>query len=222
MCYHIKITSSLDILAEQLGLMKPKGNPDEFFSPQTEFNGFDFNWTPIVTNEDLDQLRLAKWGLLLPNAESFKDQLKGGLNILNTTVEKYDNKRSVCHRYKDNHALMFVDGFYEWQHVSGGNRKTPLKKNRFLMTMPRGEVFGLACIYNDWYFPEIKHTIKTVSILTRPANSLMSHIHNTKKRMPVILDHDLHKAWLIGDIEMKDILEMDDYFESLPLDAVRR
>ncbi len=59
-------------------------------------------------------------------------------------------------------------------------------------------------------------------MLTRPANTLMTHIHNSKKRMPVVLDNDNANNWLSGHLEINDFIEMDDYFESLPLDALKR
>lgn len=40
--------------------------------------------------------------------------------------------------------------------------------------------------------------------------------------MPVVLDNDNANNWLSGHLEINDFIEMDDYFESLPLDALKR
>jgi putative SOS response-associated peptidase YedK len=49
------------------------------------------------------------------------------------------------------------------------------------------EPFAFAGIYSHWKDADTDEEIKTYSILTTAANKLMSKIHNTKMRMPVIL-----------------------------------
>ncbi len=221
MCYHIKQTTALDILAEKMGLNEPKGNHQELFEPSSEINGFAFNWVPIRTNVDSKQMRLGKWWLMPSWEKEWSPKLR---NTLNTTVEKIEEQRSVCFKYQENHATLLVDGFYEWQHVASVNKKgkKEVDKRRHLIMTTSGAPFQLACLYSDWYYPDIGATIKTVSILTRPANSLMAHIHNTKKRMPVILDNEMADNWLNNHLEVPDFLDMDTYFEALPLHAVKR
>jgi len=221
MCYHIKQTTALDILAEKMGLNEQKGNHQDLFEPQSHTNGYTFSWVPIVTNEHPKQMRLGKWWLMPSWEKEWNPKVR---NTLNTRVEKIEESRSMCFKYQENHATMLVDGFYEWQHVSSINKKgkKEVEKERHMIIMPKGDPFHLACLFADWYYPEIGATIKTVSILTRPANSLMSHIHNTKKRMPVVLDKAMAHEWLEGHLEVNDFIEMDDYFEKLPLDALKR
>jgi putative SOS response-associated peptidase YedK len=42
--------------------------------------------------------------------------------------------------------------------------------------------------------PENGELVKTYAIVTQPANELMSEIHNTKQRMPLILNPDIEKC----------------------------
>ncbi len=221
MCYHIKQTTALDILAEKMGLNEPKGNYQDLFEPESHINGYSFSWVPILTNENPRQMKLGKWWLMPSWEKEWNTKLR---NTLNTRVEKIEEHRSICYKYQENHATLLVDGFYEWQHVASVNKKgkKEITKERHLIIMPKGDPFHLACLYADWFFPEIEATIKTVSVLTRPANTLMSHIHNSKKRMPVILDNENANNWLSGHLEVNDFIEMDVYFESLPLDALKR
>lgn len=221
MCYHIKQTTALDILAEKMGLNEPKGNHQELFEPQSHINGYSFSWVPIITNDHPKQMRLGKWWLMPSWEKEWNPKLR---NTLNTRVEKIEEARSMCFKYQENHACLLVDGFYEWQHVSSINKKgkKEINKERHLIIMPKGDPFHLACLYADWYYPEMGATIKTVSVLTRQANTLMSHIHNSKKRMPVVLDPTMAHEWLEGHLEVNDFIEMDDYFEKLPLDALKR
>ena len=202
-------------------LNEPKGNYQDLFEPQSHINGYAFSWVPIVTNENPNQMKLGKWWLMPSWEKEWSAKLR---NTLNTQVEKIEEHRSICYKYQENHATLLVDGFYEWQHVASVNKKgkKEITKKRHLIIMPKGDPFHLACLYADWFFPEIEATIKTVSVLTRPANTLMTHIHNSKKRMPVVLDNDNANNWLSGHLEINDFIEMDDYFESLPLDALKR
>ena len=221
MCYHIKQTTALDILAKKMGINEPKGNYQELFEPKLHINGFGFEWVPIRANDNPNQMRLAKWWLMPSWETEWTPKL---LNTLNTTIEKIEDTRSVCYKYQENHATLLVDGFYEWQHVStvDPKGKKGVDKQRHLIMKPNGEPFELACLFSDWFYPEIGADIKTVSILTRPANSLMAHIHNTKKRMPVILDSVMAQNWLNNHLEVTDFQDMADYFESLDLQAVKR
>ncbi len=52
----------------------------------------------------------------------------------------------------------------------------------------------------------------TCSIITTAANELMSEIHNTKKRMPVILNPEAEKAWLGGG----ELVMQNDYLKAVP------
>ncbi len=62
---------------------------------------------------------------------------------------------------------------------------------------PRADAtFSMAGLWNSWTNVETGELIDTFTIITQPANELMSQIHNTKKRMPAIVDKDLVKSWL--------------------------
>ena len=45
-------------------------------------------------------------------------------------------------------------------------------------------------------------------MLTTDANGLMERIHNSKKRMPVILPKELEGRWLDEGLEKEEVLEM--------------
>ena len=64
----------------------------------------------------------------------------------------------------------------------------------------------MAGLYDLWLDPTLGTIRKTFTILTCPANELMAEIHNTKKRMPVILETSQESLWLEGKIDLKDML----------------
>lgn len=223
MCYYVKETTPLDELAEQLSLNAPKGNHQMYFEPSLIINGFSHPWVPVELDLEPGQMKLAKWGLMIGANDSFKEQMANKMNTLNTTVEKHLIPGTVCNRYQNNHGVLMVDGFYEWQHrYTMQNGKRHVNKERHLITKKGGGCLRMACIHNQWYNPELKCEVSTISILTRKANALMEVIHNSKKRMPVILQGDEVSHWMSGDLEVSDLVEMGTYFEDLPLDANRR
>ena len=45
-------------------------------------------------------------------------------------------------------------------------------------------------------------------MITKEANELMAQVHNSKKRMPTILNEDLAYEWLFGKLDEKRITEI--------------
>ena len=50
------------------------------------------------------------------------------------------------------------------------------------------EIFSIAGLYDQWVETSTGEILDTFSIITTDANDLIAEIHNSKKRMPVILD----------------------------------
>lgn len=211
MCYSIKPKVKLQQLAEEYELNPIKGSPDNFYTPKDTISGFEFPFVPVVTGDDKLQLRLAKWWLMQPDQ---KAETRTTLNTLNTRCENITKEGSNCYTYQNNKALMFVEGFYEhhWNDEKGKS------KTKYLMSPIKESTLPLACIYSNWYYPEIKAEIKTVSILTRKANKALSEIHNKAKRMPVILDKVTASEWMTNKLNISNFLENDAYFEKLKID----
>lgn len=89
-------------------------------------------------------------------------------------------------------CIVPVLGFYEWQlRVSG--------KQPFYIQLNDQEVFGLAGLW-DRSRPEDGDSIYSCTVITMPANELMSEIHD-KQRMPAILRAEDHGTWLEGSNE---------------------
>ena len=209
MCYHVSMEERLSAAALKLGLIEPTQDNEKRFVPEGQISGFDFPWVPIVVDENSDQLDLGKWWLQQPWDESFNSKFTS----LNTTIENASSPNSNATRYKDNRCLIVVAGFYEWKWLDGKGKN----KEKHFIYHPEG-LMRMAGIYSEWHDSELGEDIKTVSILTRPANSFMAEIHNTKKRMPIILKKSAADNWLRKELNMEDFGdEMNDYFEALEL-----
>ena len=183
MCFHSKQSKDAQTLAHRY---KAKIENPELFSTG-DFNGFTQPYCAIITNDKQEIIQFAQWGLI-PDWAKDKSIQKSTLNArLETIHEKPSFKASQGKR-----CLIPADGFYEWQWLD----PTGKKKQKYLVHLPGEALFSFAGLWNSWTDKNTGETFHTYTILTTQANELMSKIHNTKKRMPVILRPDMEKEWL--------------------------
>jgi putative SOS response-associated peptidase YedK len=192
MCFYFKASK------EVLGMLEKKyeGIGDVIRSIKTkndgdnwEYNGFSHPDTPVVLSANPALVTLANWGLIPYWAKDRTIQD----NTLNAKIETISEKPSFKYSL-NNRCLVFADGFYEWQWLDTKGKE----KQKYLLTLHDNEPFAFAGLWNAWTDKDTCQIIKTYTILTTEANELMSEIHNSKKRMPVILSPDVEKDWLLG------------------------
>ena len=93
--------------------------------------------------------------------------------------------------------MLTLNGFYEWQHI-GKN------KNKYYIKSSTQDFIYVAVIYNTQQFDSV--STKSFSMITTSANELMSEIHNTKKRMPLMINQKFFKDWLNPKYKINDLL----------------
>jgi putative SOS response-associated peptidase YedK len=189
MCYTIKQTANERLLE---GRFKARLKYPAQLEPIEKSSGFAFPLVPVITNKETDSIQLFQWGLIPHWAKDMEIRK----NTLNARIETIDEKPSF-RSYTKNRCLVLIDGFYEyqWQDPKGKEKK------RFLMTMPDGEPFALGGLFSHWTDKTGGDMLSTFTILTMDANEQMAEIHNTKKRMPLVLTKDNEMDWLEGKIE---------------------
>jgi putative SOS response-associated peptidase YedK len=189
MCYTIKQTANERLLE---GRFRARVKYPQQLEQIEKSSGFAFPLVPVVTNKEIDSIHLYHWGLI-PHWAKDKELRKNTLNARIETIEEKPSFRS----YVKNRCLVLIDGFYEyqWQDTKGKVKKP------FLMTMPDGEPFALGGLFSHWTDKTSGDMLSTFTILTMDANEQMAEIHNTKKRMPLILRRDTEMDWLEGKIE---------------------
>ena len=158
------------------------------FDPALVFKAFDYPKTPIITNSEPHKTSLFNWGLI----PSWSKDTSIRPYTLNARIETLSSKPSFK-EYIQNRCLIVADGFYEWKWLN----KSGTKKEKYLISTPKEELFAIAGIYTSWTGLD-GVVIQSYSMITTQANDLMSEIHNTKKRMPVILNPADEKSWLDG------------------------
>ena len=79
-------------------------------------------------------------------------------------------------------------------------------KQKYEITIAKEPIFSVAGLWENWLDPENGKGYLGFSVITCPANPLMAEIHNTKKRMPVILSREVENDW-IAEPTSEDMLQ---------------
>lgn len=183
MCFHAQQTKS----AKELALRFKSEFPGASNYQPGIYHAFDFPATPIITNEQPQQIQLFQWGLI-PAWAPNQDLRKLTLNArIETIHEKPSFKDCVAQR-----CLILADGFFEWKWLDGWGKS----KQKYALSLPDMEVFAFAGLWSEWRLPETNQKIHSYTLLTTEAEGLMREIHNSKKRMPIILNREGEQAWL--------------------------
>jgi len=168
-------------------------NDNEDVQCEIDFNedfylisGFAHPKLPIIKQ---GKIELSEWGLIPSFAysdEMAKDIREKTLNARSDTIH---DKPSYKSSIKAQRAVLVVDGFFEWKHE--GSTKIP-----YYIYPKDNTVFNIGCIYNQWTNKLTGEVVDTFSIITTDANPMMEIIHNSKKRMPLILSKSDIGAWI--------------------------
>lgn len=189
MCFHSKQTKGAKELKNRFKAEFP--NEGEY-APQVNLNGFEHPSTPIITNSSPDEIQLFQWGLIPHWAKDTSIQN----STLNARIETLNEKPSF-ESIITQRCLILADGFYEWK----WHDKKGKNKEKYLISIPDNEAFAFAGLWSKWIHPINQQTINSYTIITTEANELMAEIHNSTKRMPVILNKKHERTWLNGSSE---------------------
>ena len=144
---------------------------------------------PVITIDEPLEFNIYQWGLIPFWVKDEKSALEIRLKTFNARAETIAEKPSFREPFKRKRCLVPVHGFFEWHELAG-------KKYPFYIHLRNNQPFALAGIYDVWINKETGEMINSFSIVTTSANPLMEKIHNSKKRMPVILPRESEKKWL--------------------------
>jgi putative SOS response-associated peptidase YedK len=214
-----KLVASYGFLATDLhdgfaygnvAVLKPIPGQKDFDIVQMEWGFIPDTWfgKPLDTREKVEMWR-----------RGYKDP-KGkfipGITTLNAIGEEMLLKNKI---YRDSalnrRCLVLSTGFFEWRHYFPLNKRTnePLKtaiKIPHYITVKDQPYFFMAGIYKPWTDKATGETVDSVSIVTTaaPEGHLMAKVHNSKMRMPTILNEDLAYEWLFEQMSEDRISEV--------------
>lgn len=174
--------------------------PDSTGYRPGDLNAFAFPATPIITNKDPRAILMGNWGLIPHWAKD--DSIRK--YTLNARVETIHEKPSFRSSIK-NRCLIPADAFYEWQWLDPKGKN----KQKYRICTADQQTFAFAGIFTVRFDPNTGDESLTYSILTTAANEFMAEIHNSKKRMPIILPNDLEGEWLANKLEAEQIPKVE-------------
>ncbi|NDC40059.1 MAG: SOS response-associated peptidase [Chitinophagia bacterium] len=172
----------------------------EDFTAHYVADGFTMPQLPFTTADRPTVVASALWKLL-PHWVKTGDEARKYANTLNATCEDIFEKASYRSYIGKNRGLLWVNGFFEGYHP------TVKQTIPYYIHAQNNDPFTLGCVYTYWLDHETGEYLNTFSIITTPANELMSKIHNTKKRMPLIIPASSRRRWL-GTLDRQGITEM--------------
>lgn len=168
----------------------------EILEENYHVNAFSHPLYPIVT--DSDELQAFHWGLI-PFWVKTEEQAKDMENMtINAKADTIFEKPSFRNPIISRRCIVPSTGFFEWHHDN--TKKTP-----YFIQVKDEDIFSMAGIYDIWNNPVTGEAYHSFSIITTEANSLMSFVHNAKKRMPVILSPEDEQKWLDSNLNKEDI-----------------
>ena len=200
MCFHNSMSKKAQQLASRYNLKTDIVDIyKEILEEQYHVNAFAHPLYPIVT--DSDELQAFNWGLI-PSWIKTEEQAKDIENMtINAKADTIFEKPSFRHSILSKRCIVPSTGFFEWRHE--GSKKIP-----YYIQVKDEDIFSMAGIYDVWVNPSTGVIHHSFSIITIDANPLMEYIHNTKKRMPVILPPEDEQKWIEKYLPKENIIEL--------------
>ncbi len=201
MCFTVNVNIVREELEKKFGteFIDPRD-----YTPSYYYHAHSLPELPVAGyfNNEFN-IRLLKWGLI-PEWVRGEDKAREiRYMTFNARAESIATKPSFKYSFKKRRCIIPVRGFFEWQERNTG--KVP-----WYIHLPGLEIMMLAGLYDTWRNPVDGSAVNTFTIITTGANKLLSEIHNTKKRMPLILQEEKAGQWLrpqTGEKDMDEILQ---------------
>lgn len=198
MCYHTSVKLKASELIKAVNAPFPR---QEEYLEFNHANGFAHPNLAVLSVDHGRSINLYNWGLIPFWVKDWNAALKLRNQTLNARSEEVFSKPSFRDSILKRRCVIPVTGFFEWKHV--GKEKIP-----YYIHPKEHPVFYLAGIFSHWNDPSTRDEITTFSILTGAANEMMSDIHNSAKRMPLMLDREVIDDWISPDLSPVSIKEL--------------
>ena len=193
MCFHNSMSKKAQEAANRFN-----AQVENEFDPIFHASGFTFPEWPVITEEEPSKIKFLRWGLIPHWVKDMEQAKKIRAYTLNARSETVFEKPSFRFSIHNKKCLVLSTGFFEWQDYNK-------KKYPYFIRVKESMIFAMAGIYSNWVDKSTGEIIKTFAIITTSANPLMARIHNSKERMPVILQEENEKEWLTRDMKDEQI-----------------
>jgi len=165
--------------------------------PKEQFvKGFDFPLMPVISNDKPEEIQMFRWGFVPSHIRSQEkaQEFLNKYNTLNAKAETLFESRLFGEAIQQQRCLVLCSGFFEWRHKNPGKKNS--EKYAFYVSLKDEGMFVFGGIWEQFTNKSTGEIIHTYSIITTQANELMELVHNTKKRMPLIISPGKALKWL--------------------------
>lgn len=203
MCFYYAVVKTNAKALIKNGIIKQEQL--SLFTDKSFVKGFDYPLMPVISNENPESIQMFRWGFVPSQTRSIKkaDEFLLQYNTLNAKAENLFESRLFRGAIQTQRCLVLCSGFFEWRH------KSPCKKNSekypFYVSLKDEGMFVFGGIWEKFTDQTTGEIIHTYAIITTPANGLMELVHNTKKRMPLIIEPEKALTWLKSDLTNEEI-----------------
>jgi putative SOS response-associated peptidase YedK len=198
MCFSVNVNLVKDELENRYGATFPDRDR---YQPSYYYHAFGLPELPAICSGTPDRVQLLKWGLIPSWTRSADDANIIRYKTFNARAESVNSKPSFSKPFKSKRCLVPVKGFFEWQHTT--DRKIP-----WYIYHANEDIFSIAGVFDQWVETTTGEIFNTFSLITSEANDLMAVIHNSKKRMPVILDRSDEIKWISLSTSLEEALKL--------------
>ena len=198
MCYHTSSTGTANGLKQKFNLPIVD---ESLHTIYYHANGYAHPLLPVIANDEQTAIHHFRWGLIPPWVKTMEEGLRLSNQTLNAKSETIFEKPSFRDSILERRCVIPVTGFFEWKHL--GKEKVP-----YYIHPKEHQFFLLAGVFSHWMDKQHNQLITTFSILTTEANALMADIHNTKKRMPLMIDERNMAAWIGNGLSRASITDL--------------
>jgi putative SOS response-associated peptidase YedK len=136
---------------------------------------------PLITNEPVRRLTLARFGLV----PSWAEAAQTGHKMINARVETVATRKAYRRALALRRGVVPVSGYFEW-------RASPQGKRPLFIHAANGEPLLLAGVWECWHARQ-SAAVESFAVLTQPAAGFLSAIHT---RMPLTLTREEVEVWL--------------------------
>jgi len=160
------------------------------------YRAFSNPYLPVITQAQPHQIQMFQWGLIpgWTRNREMAERIRQG--TYNARAESIHEKPSFREPFRQGRCLVIAHGFFEWQQIN--NARIP-----WYIRLKNNEPFAFAGLHDTWNDPDSGESVNSFSIITTYANPLLEKIHNTQKRMPVILPQKIETEWINGAISLR-------------------
>lgn len=199
MCFNVSLVQTSEIMAVEFNAYID----DSLIKPVYFASAFSLPIWPVLKDETPHVFKPLKWGLIPSWIKDYESAREIRFKTFNARIETIHEKASYKRASDNRRCLIPVDGWFEWREVRG-------KKYPYYIYREDKRPFLLAGLWDRWE-NNINHEVyESFSVITTAAMGICAKIHNTKERMPLILDKSHQSLWLnkeLNYVQLKGAIE---------------